>query len=86
MNNNESKAAAPVCVGDVFTTAEHGEVVVALQVNERKAGTVWSIAVQPVTENSSGKWVVCDWEPARWTSVKVYAGRSRIEILGKVGA
>ena len=87
MNNTESKAgAAPVRAGDVFTTAYHGDVVVALQVNERKAGSVWSVAVQPVTEDASGKWVVCDWEPARWTSVKVYAGRSRIEILGKVGA
>lgn len=86
MNNNESKTPAPVRAGDVFTTAEHGDVVVALQVNERKAGSVWSVAVQPVTENASGNWIICDWEPARWTSVKVYAGRSRIEILGKVGA
>lgn len=86
MNNSEiSTPGAPVRAGDIFTTAEHGDVVVALSVHERVPGKVWSVAVQPATE-AFGRWIICDWEPARWTSVKVYAGRSRIEILGKVGA
>ena len=86
MNNNESKApSAPVRVGDVFTTAEHGDVVVALRVDERKAGSVWSVQVQPATEDAHGILTVAEWEPTRWTSVKVYAGRSRVEIIGRVG-
>ena len=86
MNNNESKApTAPVRVGDVFTTAYHGDVVVALSVHERVPGKVWSVAVQPATEDAHGILIPAEWEPTRWTSVKVYAGRARVEIIGRVG-
>lgn len=78
--------ACPVSVGDVFTTAEHGDVVVALRVDQRKPD-VWSVQVQPVTEDASGIMVACDWEPARWTSIKVTpGGRSRIERVGRIGS
>lgn len=85
MNNNESKApTAPVRVGDVFTTAEHGDVVIALRVDQRKPD-VWSVQVQPATEDAHGILIPAEWEPTRWTSVKVIAGRSRVEVIGKVG-
>jgi hypothetical protein len=86
METNKSKAPAPVRVGDVFATASTGDVVIALQVDERKAGSVWSVKVQPATEDASGKWVAADWEAPRWTSVKVYDGGLHIDILGRVGA
>lgn len=78
--------ACPVFVGDVFTTAEHGDVVVALRVDQRKPD-VWSVQVQPVTEDAHGVLVACDWEPTRWTSIKVSpSGRSQVEYVGRIGS
>ena len=79
-----TEITAPLSVGDVFTTAEHGDVVVAHKVVKR-GPSVWSVAAQAVDADSDDRWVILTHEPIRWTSVKVYAGRSRIEILGKVG-
>ena len=75
-------SACPVRVGDIFTSAEHGDLLIAHKVVQRKP-QVWSIAAQAVDLGiPTGRPFILTDEPIRWTSVKVYAGRARVEVLG----
>lgn len=76
-------SACPVRVGDIFTSAEHGDLLIAHKVVQRKP-QVWSIAAQAVDVDASGRPFILTDEPIRWTSVKVYAGRARVEVLGTI--
>lgn len=90
MTNNENKGITaiardesnasvpcPVSIGSVFTTAQHGDVVMALEITQRKH-SVWSVRVVDAVPSGNG-WNAGGNE--RWTSIKVYAGRSRVEVL-----
>lgn len=76
-DESNAPVPCPVSIGSVFTTAEHGDVVMALEIAQRKH-SVWSVRVVDAVRSGNG-WNAGGNE--RWTSVKVYAGRSRVEVL-----
>lgn len=76
-------ALCPVTVGDVFTTAYHADTVIALHVKQRTA-SVWSVLTVDAIRKG-GAWQRGDVASQRWTSIKVYAGRARVEIIGREG-